>query len=67
MQTWVDELVIYSPDLASTLESKVAKAQSSGANQLATECAKSVGDVDIILQRYCNLKRYVFWYPWQGD
>ncbi len=60
MKTWVDELIIYSPDLASTLESKVAKDGASSANQMAIECAKSVGDVDIILQRYGNLKRLVF-------
>jgi hypothetical protein len=60
MRTWVDELIIYSPDLASTFESKTAKDGASSANQMAIECAKSVGDVDIILQRYCNLKRLVF-------
>jgi len=60
MKTWVDELIIYSPDLASTFESKVAKDGASTANQMAIECAKSVGDVDIILQRYGNLKRLVF-------
>jgi len=60
MRTWVDELIIYSPDIASTLETKTAKGEASTANQLAIECAKSVGDVDIILQRYGNLKRLVF-------
>ncbi|MBK9088321.1 MAG: hypothetical protein IPL90_04425 [Holophagales bacterium] len=60
MRSWVDELIIYSPDLQSTLESKMAKGEAVGANQMAIECAKSVGDVDVILQRYNNLKRLVF-------